>query len=458
MGRRSKPVIEIAGDEEMETARNSVRRKNRPPKDGSDDRELIDVDGEETTDKSLDLARQELLASGAIQSGPSASQLLQAFAPPAFAPPIPPGTPPPILPSAIPVASLFGAAEAKEVKVPEDGTEGQHSPYPPTSVAGRSRSSSATDKSSWRSEVGERGPSRRSKRRSISKAARRETGPAREPLQTSDPWARGTVPEAPVTNTNPRALELDPLFVKHLVALHKVTAVACNEEATEWSYKANAFLDGERPVAVVPSNELKEWMSTYSWQTFLDIMNLRDPLPNRLHPGVGPAQPCVWLIRTPPWTKQAIIKFATSLEKIWTYESAELTIVAVSLVAEVPGSWKLWQHIAPNEWLKTSVSGHIHSLQVVDMPLLHRLHGANNTRGWDPRAHRAWITTLKPHVAPSIPEVELEDYGRPQFSLVLAEADQNDILMLDLPEQPRHELPVHSSLRADLAAYLASTR
>ncbi|CAE8656929.1 unnamed protein product [Polarella glacialis] len=53
MGRRSKPVIEIADDEEMETARNPVRRKNVPPKDGSDDRELIDVDGEETTDRSL---------------------------------------------------------------------------------------------------------------------------------------------------------------------------------------------------------------------------------------------------------------------------------------------------------------------------------------------------------------------------------------------------------------------
>ena len=66
MGRRSKAVIEVPDDEEMMTARNPVRRKGRPPKDGSDDRELIDLDGEETTDKSLDLARQALLASGAI--------------------------------------------------------------------------------------------------------------------------------------------------------------------------------------------------------------------------------------------------------------------------------------------------------------------------------------------------------------------------------------------------------
>ncbi|CAE8600392.1 unnamed protein product [Polarella glacialis] len=452
MGRRSKKtVVEVADDEEMETARSPVRRKGRPPKDGADDLELIDVDGDEATDKSLDLARQALLASGAIQPGPAAPQLFQAEPSgleTAWAPPIPPGLPPPLPPPAISVASLFGPAEGREVRVPEGGTDGPPSPY----LEGQA--TPATAKFSWRSEDGERGPSRRTKRRSISRPARREAGPVKGPLQTSDPWARGVVPEAPVTNTNPRALELDPLFIKHLVALHKVTAVAYNEEATEWSYKSNAFLDGERPVAVVPSSELKEWRSAYSWQTFLDIMNLRDPLPNRLHPGVGPTQPCVWLIRTPPWTKQAIAKFATSLEKIWTYESAELTIVARNLVAEVPGSWKLWQHIAPNEWLKTSVSGHIHSLQVVDMPLLQRLRGANNTRGWDPRSHRAWITTLRPHVAPSIPEIELADYGRPQFSLVLAEEDQNDILMLDLPEQPKHERPVHASLRADLAAYL----
>ncbi|CAE8736044.1 unnamed protein product [Polarella glacialis] len=401
---------------------------------------------EEATDNSLDLARQALLASGAIQPGPSAEVLLQAFAPPGLQPPAPTAAPPPFPPP--PASSDY------ETKTLDAGMEEVHSPYPPTSPAGRSRSSSATEKSSWNSEAGARAPSKKSKRKNTPGTPKEETMPAKDPFQTTDPWAQGAVLDPPATNNNPRALELDPLFVKHLVGLHKVTAVACNEESTDWSYKANAFSDGERPVAIVPSNEMREWRSTYAWQTFLDVMSVRDPLPNRLHPGDGSAQPCVWLIRTPPWTKQAIIKFATSLEKIWTYESAELTIVAISLVAEVPGSWKLWQHIAPNEWLKTSISGHIHSLQVVDMPLLHRLHGANNTRGWDPRAHRAWITTLRPHVASSIPDVELADYGRPQFSLVLAAEDQNDFLMLDLPEQPRQELPVHASLRADLAAFL----
>ena len=77
--------------------------------------------------------------------------------------------------------------------------------------------------------------------------------------------------------------------------------------------------------------------------------------------------------------------------------------MAISVVPELPGSWELWTALSPNEYRKSDISDHVHATWAVDEKLLHRLHGGQSSRGWDPRPAKLWITHLKPYRAMAWP-------------------------------------------------------
>ena len=201
-----------------------------------------------------------------------------------------------------------------------------------------------------------------------------------DPFHAADPWQAARQAVLPGNRVTQRKLELNPDLIKSLTERFECTAILTSEVISDWTLSQNCELATEPPAFMADPDLVSQWREGLDFGDVLAHLDRRERHSGR----IGGEKEAVLLIRTPPWTKGQFAKFITLVEHRWLWRASTFSLVSISLIPDVPGNWRLWQHICPSEYLRTKLSHYIHSIELRDIQVVHRLHGANNLRGWDP--------------------------------------------------------------------------
>ncbi len=271
--------------------------------------------------------------------------------------------------------------------------------------------------------------------------------PGRDPLQEADPWQIG---RAAQNNSRPaqRKLEMNPDLIKSLAERFECTAILVSEVCSDWTLSAQCERATDPPAYIADP----EFVS--SWRDGLDFGDVLAHLDSSVHhPGrIGGEKESVLLFRTPAWTKGQFAKFATLIEHKWLWRASTFSLVSISLIPDVPGNWTVWQHICPSEYLRTKLAPYIRSIELLDIQVVNRLHGANNPRGWDPRPQRCLVTYLTPQMRAGELVATLSLFKKPSFSLEeFMTESAPELLLIDVPDfSIGYTKTIHSYIRMTL--------
>jgi hypothetical protein len=215
---------------------------------------------------------------------------------------------------------------------------------------------------------------------------------------TGDPPPLGDPPPAYTV----RHLEMDPAFLLQVCDMHKVTHIATQEVLTYWTTAALDKHKNEGQAAAsyysqpctIDQKLVQDFQEGASFTTIWDLIFEQE---SDKYAGTEQEVHPVILLRTPSWAKSKLHQFTKLVQRLFIENCVRFTLICLSLVPDVPGTWELWHLLSPCEYMTTALSDHVHDRQCVDFKVLHKLYGATHNRGWDYRPSRGWITVIKPH-------------------------------------------------------------